>query len=226
MILDPTFLSGLTLILTGLAGAFLVALWLALVIWTYRDMRSRHRDRLVQILAALMVALLNLPGGLVYLILRPARTLEEEYQQTLEEEALLQSIEDQSVCPGCERQIREDWLVCPSCHTKLRKHCHSCGRLMELPWNICPYCGTPAPGMRKEGTTMDEVVRNLPEEKLKPLADEPTLSLPDEAENLMLEEDAKALPVKPIPVPSEEGEKPQPEISDEPFPKQEEQAKK
>ena len=226
MILDPTFLSGLTLILTGLAGAFLVALWLALVIWTYRDMRSRHRDRLVHILAALMVALLNLPGVLVYLILRPARTLEEEYQQTLEEEALLQSIEDQSVCPGCERQIREDWLVCPSCHTKLRKHCHSCGRLMELPWNICPYCGTPAPGMRKEGTTMDEVVRNLPEEKLKPLADEPAHSLPDEAENLMLEEDAKALPVKPIPVPSEEGEKPQPEISDEPFPKQEEQAKK
>ena len=97
---------------------------------------------------------------------------------------------------------------------------------MELPWNICPYCGTPAPGMRKEGTTMDEVVRNLLEEKLKPLADEPTLSLPDEAENLMLEEDAKAQPVKPIPVPSEEGEKPQPEISDEPFPKQEEQAKK
>ena len=226
MILDPTFLSGLTLILTGLAGAFLVALWLALVIWTYRDMRSRHRDRLVQILAALMVALLNLPGVLVYLILRPARTLEEEYQQTLEEEALLQSIEDQSVCPGCERQIREDWLVCPSCHTKLRKHCHSCGRLMELPWNICPYCGTPAPGMRKEGTTMDEVVRNLPEEKLKPLADEPAHSLPEEAENLMLEEDAKTQPVKPIPVPSEEGEKPQPEISDEPFPKQEEQAKK
>ena len=226
MILDPTFLSGLTLILTGLAGAFLVALWLALVIWTYRDMRSRHRDRLVQILAALMVALLNLPGVLVYLILRPARTLEEEYQQTLEEEALLQSIEDQSVCPGCERQIREDWLVCPSCHTKLRKHCHSCGRLMELPWNICPYCGTPAPGMRKEGTTMDEVVRNLPEEKLKPLADEPAHSLPEEAENLMLEEDAKALQEKPIVVPSKDGEKLQPEISDEPYQKQEEQAKK
>lgn len=168
MILDPTFLSGATLVLSGLAGAFLVALWLALVIWTYRDMRARHRDRLVPILAALMVALLNLPGVLVYLILRPARTLEEEYQQTLEEEALLQSIEDQSVCPGCERHIKEDWLVCPSCQTKLRKRCHSCGRLMELPWNICPFCGTPAPGMRKEGATMDDVVRSLPEEKLKP----------------------------------------------------------
>lgn len=167
MILDPTFLRGFTLVLTGLAGAFLVALWVALVVWTYRDMRSRHRDRLVHILAALMVAVLNLPGVLVYLILRPGRTLEEEYQQTLEEEALLQSIEDQAVCPGCERRIKDDWLVCPSCQTKLRKPCHSCGRLMELPWNICPYCGTPAPGMRKEGTTMEEALRNLPvEEKL------------------------------------------------------------
>ena len=168
MILDPTFLSGATLVLSGLAGAFLVALWLALVIWTYRDMRARHRDRLVPILAALMVALLTLPGVLVYLILRPARTLEEEYQQTLEEEALLQSIEDQSVCPGCERHVKEDWLICPSCQTKLRKRCHSCSRLMELPWNICPYCGTPAPGMRKEGAPMDEVIRSLPEEKLRP----------------------------------------------------------
>ena len=168
MTFDPTFLSGFTLILTGFTGAFLVALWVALVVWTFRDIRSRHRDRLVHFLAAALVALLNLPGVLVYLILRPARTLEEEYQQTLEEEALLQAIEDQSECPGCERHIQEDWLVCPTCQTKLRKPCHSCGRLMELPWNICPYCGTPEPGMRREGITMEEVVRELPKEPEEP----------------------------------------------------------
>ena len=70
MIIDPTFVSGFTLILTGFAGAFLVALSVALVIWTYRDIRSRHRDRLVHFLAAVLVALLNLPGILVYLILK------------------------------------------------------------------------------------------------------------------------------------------------------------
>ena len=208
MTLDPTFLSGVTLVLTGLAGAFLVALWLALVIWTYRDMRSRHRDRLVHILAALMVALLNLPGVLVYLILRPARTLEEEYQQTLEEEALLQSIEDQSICPGCERHTREDWLVCPSCQTKLRKRCHSCGRLMDLPWNICPYCGTPAPGMRKEGGTLDDVARSLAEEKPKPLLEK----------SVELQENGVK---KPLP---EEEEKSLPEIPQESFSEEEEQA--
>ena len=150
MIFDPTLMSSILLIVTAFGGAFLAALWLALVIWTWRDIRSRARDPLAQVLAVLVVAALNLPGVLVYLILRPTRTLEEEYQRTLEEEALLASIEDQALCPGCERRIREDWQVCPNCHTKLKKLCLHCGKLMELPWNICPYCGTPAPGVKRE----------------------------------------------------------------------------
>src|SRR5512141_413821 len=115
---DPTFLSNFLLVLTAFGGAFLAALWIALVVWTYRDIRGRARDPLVQILSALLVAVLSIPGVLVYLILRPPRTLEEEYQRTLEEETLLQSLEDQSLCPGCERRVREEWQVCPHCQTR------------------------------------------------------------------------------------------------------------
>jgi RNA polymerase subunit RPABC4/transcription elongation factor Spt4 len=138
------------LILTAWGGAFLAALWLSLVIWTYRDIRQRTRDRLARILAILVVTVLFLPGLVIYWILRPPRTLEDEYQQTLEEEALLQSIEEAVLCPGCGRKVEADWMVCPSCHTKLRKQCHQCQRLLELSWNICPYCATPVIGMRKE----------------------------------------------------------------------------
>ena len=147
---DPTFLNSSVLVLVAFGGAFLAALWLALIVWTWRDIRSRARDPLAQVLAVLVVAVLNLPGVLVYLILRPAHTLEEEYQRTLEEEALLASIEDQTLCPGCERRVRDDWQVCPNCHTKLKKPCTHCSKLMELPWNVCPYCGAPAPGVRIE----------------------------------------------------------------------------
>lgn len=161
MTLDPKYASSLILILTSFSGAFLAALWVALVVWTFRDARSRVRSRLIQILSAALVVLLNLPGVLVYLVLRPPRTLEEEYQGTLEEEALLQSIEDQAICPGCERHIKDDWLICPSCQTKLRKSCHQCGRIMDLPWIICPFCGTPTPGMRKEGGTIEDAVSSL-----------------------------------------------------------------
>ncbi|MGC8856702.1 MAG: double zinc ribbon domain-containing protein [Anaerolineae bacterium] len=168
MTLDPTFLSNFLLVLTAFAGAFLAALWISLVIWTYRDIRARSRDSLVHILAVLLVAVLNIPGLLVYLILRSPRTLEEEYQRTLEEEALLQALEDLPLCPGCERRVHDDWQVCPNCHTKLKKTCHNCGKLMELPWNICPYCATPAPGMRREGVSMDEALKSLHLEEDQP----------------------------------------------------------
>ena len=162
MTLDPTFVSNLLLVLTGFGGAFLAALWISLIVWTYRDIRTRARDPLVQTLATLLVAVLNLPGVLVYLILRPPRTLEEDYQKTLEEEALLQALEDLPLCPGCERRVKDDWQVCPNCHTKLKKNCENCNRLMELPWNICPYCGTPAAGMRRDAAiSVDEALKGL-----------------------------------------------------------------
>lgn len=161
MTLDPTQFSNILLIVTAWSGAFLIALWLSLVIWTLRDIQARARDPLARILAVLTVAILSIPGLVVYLIIRPSRTLEEEYQQSLEEEALLQSIEDVPVCPGCGRRIQGDWIICPGCHTKLKKNCHECGKLMELPWNLCPFCGTPVPGMRRDGISLDEALQTL-----------------------------------------------------------------
>ena len=145
---DLQTLSSYVLVSTALLGAFLAALWLSLVIWTYRDMRARSRDPLAQILAALVVAVLTLPGLVVYLILRPPRTLDEAYQHTLEEEALLQEIEEKPHCPGCGRDIQESWQICPTCQTRLKKPCHNCRKLMDLAWNICPYCAAPVPGRR------------------------------------------------------------------------------
>jgi len=166
MTFDPSAFSNLVLILAAWGAAFLAALWLSLVFWTYRDIRQRTRDPLARLLAALVSAVLFLPGLAVYLILRPPHTLEEEYQRTLEEEALLQAIEDVALCPGCNRRVQPDWQVCPQCHTRLKKPCHQCGRLMELAWNLCPYCGTPAPGVRREGLTLNEALSPLAGETL------------------------------------------------------------
>jgi RNA polymerase subunit RPABC4/transcription elongation factor Spt4 len=165
MIVDPQTINNLIMAGAAWGLAFMVALWLSLIFWTYRDIRSRSRDQLLRVLAIVVVGILFLPGIVIYLILRPAHTLEEEYQQTLEEEALLQSIEDNPVCPGCGRKTQDTWIVCPSCQTRLRKPCHQCRKLMELSWNLCPYCGTPAPGKRQENKTMDDVTRPAPLEE-------------------------------------------------------------
>jgi rubredoxin len=132
------------LITIAFMGAFLAALWLAMVIWTFRDIRSRTRDIFAQILAALVVAILNLPGLLIYFILRPPETLAEAYTRSLEEEALLQGIEEADVCPGCGQRALPEYIVCPTCHTKLKKTCLHCGRALQLRWTVCPYCGAAA----------------------------------------------------------------------------------
>ena len=136
-------IQSIVLAFLAFTGAFIAALWMALVIWTFRDMRSRSRDIFAQILAALVVAVLNLPGLVIYLMLRPKETLAEAYERSLEEEALLQGIEDVEHCPGCGNRVRSEFLVCPTCNTKLKKACRSCGRAINLRWNVCPYCGTP-----------------------------------------------------------------------------------
>ncbi len=131
--------------LAGL-GAMTAAFWLALIIWTFRDMRARSRDIFAQILAALLVAVLFLPGWVIYWMLRPKETLAEAYERSLEEEALLQGIEEALVCPGCGTRVNGEFVVCPNCHTKLKKSCQNCGRALNLRWGVCPYCSTPALG--------------------------------------------------------------------------------
>jgi hypothetical protein len=134
--------SNVVVVVAAFLGAFLAALWLSLVIWTFRDIRARSRDIFAQILATLVVAILNLPGLLIYTMVRPRETLAEAYDRSLEEEALLQSIEERESCPGCGQRADDDWVVCPYCHTKLKKSCHHCGQAMHLRWTVCPYCGT------------------------------------------------------------------------------------
>ncbi len=156
MNLDFMQLGNYLYILAAWAGGLLIVFWLSLVYWTVHDMRVRSGSILMRFLAACLVLLFFLPGLLIYLLLRPRRTLEEDFQMTLEEEALLQSIEETPACPGCGRRIKEQWVVCPGCHTKLRKTCVKCGGLLDLPWNICPFCGNPTSTPADEGAGQGE----------------------------------------------------------------------
>ena len=50
-------ITGLQVIL-AFVGAFLVALWLSMIVWTFRDARARSRDIFAILLATLMVVVL------------------------------------------------------------------------------------------------------------------------------------------------------------------------
>ncbi|HOT92277.1 MAG TPA: zinc ribbon domain-containing protein [Anaerolineae bacterium] len=128
-------------ILTLIVAVFVTSVWLGMVLWTFRDIRSRTRDVIAQLLATLMVAVLTIPGLILYFLIRPRETLSEAYEHALEQEALLQAIEEPEACPSCGGKIRSDFLYCPYCHTQLQKACIVCDKILQLDWNLCPYCG-------------------------------------------------------------------------------------
>lgn len=155
-------------VLFWVIGAYFVAFWFSLIVWTFRDVRSRSRDLFTQALGTLLVVPpppLDLLGLALYLILRPRDTLSEAYDRSLEEEILLQGIEDVEICPACKQLIERDYLVCPNCYTQLRKKCPDCGRIMELDWTVCAYCGGKVASRPASATTPTE---RLPEEHSEP----------------------------------------------------------
>ncbi len=130
-------------LVVALIVTYSLVLWVAAIAWTYGDVRSRTRDAFVQALAVIGVLVFNVAGLLVYFILRPRVTLAEVYARELEEEALLQELEAQHVCPSCRRRVEPDFIVCPTCQARLRESCTSCARALLPNWTACPYCGTP-----------------------------------------------------------------------------------
>ena len=128
-------------VLTALGGAYLIATWFVLAVWTFRDIESRSRSVITQVFSTLLAVFFWIPGVLLYLLLRPKETLDEAYQRSLEEEYLLQDLEELPLCPNCNHFVHDDWQICPHCNTQLREPCPACERLVDLRWDICPYCG-------------------------------------------------------------------------------------
>jgi len=125
--------------------AYAVVLWLGTLVWVYRDIRERTRDSWSHAVSVLLVVVFNLPGLILYLVLRPRETLLEAYERRLETEALMGDMPERRACPSCQRPARPDYLVCPYCRTGLRQACAKCSKPLELTWVACPYCGAQGP---------------------------------------------------------------------------------
>lgn len=126
----------------GFIVAFVVIFWISLIIWTFRDIRSRTQDFMLQIAATVLVAIFFIGGLFIYLILRPRQTLAEIYERQLEEESLLAEMTERQTCNNCHARIESDFQICPSCGQKLKRPCPKCERLLELRWAFCPFCAT------------------------------------------------------------------------------------
>src|SRR3954462_4855015 len=134
---------------------FIVAVWAALVFWTFADARRRIDDNMLVGCAVAASLFFPFVGTIVYAIVRPPEYLADVHERELEiaaAEARLHHVEGMQ-CPYCDFEIEKSFLRCPSCLRRLKEPCGTCGRPLDPRWKICPYCeaevGQPAPQQRR-----------------------------------------------------------------------------
>lgn len=126
-----------------------MAIWLASVIWTVRDITDRTGNVLIQTFSVLLVVIFTPILGLpLYLLIRPRTTLAEKYY----EEAGIAESEYVSVCPKCDGEVGEDFRFCPHCGEELLDACANCGAPKEKDWKFCAVCGSDGKTKKEVGT--------------------------------------------------------------------------
>ena len=139
--MDISRIAFLLQVILAFTGAYIVAFWFAMVIWTYYDIRARSQDIYVHVFATALVLVFHVFGLLLYYVLRPRETMAEAYERSLEEAALLREMEARPVCPSHQQGVGQDYLLCPNCRQQLKRKCSQCDHMLDLNWDICPYCG-------------------------------------------------------------------------------------
>jgi hypothetical protein len=122
-------------------GLSLTGIWISLVFWTSKDITTRSRSWIARILAPTLVFVFCIFGLIIYLLLRPKKTMDDEFREKLNEEVLIYSLVKPRLCSECQQEISSNWLYCPSCKKQLRKPCVICGNNLDVSWELCPFCG-------------------------------------------------------------------------------------
>lgn len=144
----------------ALKGAliYVAVLWFSMVIWVARDIVNRSNNIVFQ--ASMILLNLTLPvfGLVLYMILRPSRTLLEKYYDEMEYDFLSEHALQEEHCNRCNEMLGQDFLFCPSCSEKVRSSCGSCKHVYLNKYIVCPYCGRKdgAKAIRKKGKKRTE----------------------------------------------------------------------
>jgi len=107
------FSSGLWSALSLLIEVFLVLLWLALIWWTYQDVRRRTENGGFITLALVLAIVIPYFGPIIYLIIRPPEVMQEARERELELLALerrLDELGDEEGRQMVSRMIARDGL--------------------------------------------------------------------------------------------------------------------
>lgn len=156
-------------VIRGLGVAYII-FWVIVLGWVWTDSGERTSNIFIRIFSVLIVAALNIVGLVIYLFVRPKRSVEEIYWADLERRYLKFETSELGDCPKCGFQLEPGFVNCPECSHVLKVKCTDCEVLIDKDWKSCAYCGTKNTEYKKG--VEDEVDREEMDEKIRATKEE------------------------------------------------------
>lgn len=118
----------------------LIIFWIVVLGWVWLDSGERTSNIYKRISYFLLVAIFNIVGWIIYLIIRPNETIEEIYWSDLERRYLKYETSELGDCPKCGFQLLPGFIFCPNCGFELKIKCSQCDVYVDRNYKLCPYC--------------------------------------------------------------------------------------
>lgn len=124
-------------------------IWIATIIRVIKDITNRTDSFLFQLFAIFLIIILTPLWIIIYLIIRPKKTLYDKYNNEIESNldifwSIIKSkidIDSEKIhCYLCKNPIWMDFSFCPHCKASLYKDCNACDKKLYWWWLNCPYC--------------------------------------------------------------------------------------
>lgn len=119
----------------------LIVFWLVTVGWVWMDSGERTSNNSVRVAYVLLTLILNIPGLIIYLIIRPSETIEEIYWADLERRYIKYETAELGDCPKCGSQLYPGYVFCSNCGFEIKKKCSECGVMVNRDSKYCYHCG-------------------------------------------------------------------------------------
>ncbi|MBI2356585.1 zinc ribbon domain-containing protein [Candidatus Dojkabacteria bacterium] len=123
------------------SGFLFIVFWFVVAAWAWFDCAERSEKVYVRILVTLLVLFGNIPGLIIYLILRPKITIQDQYWSDLERRYLMYETAELQDCDKCGTMLQPGFVYCPNCKNEIKVKCSNCGVNIDKKWKNCPFCG-------------------------------------------------------------------------------------
>ncbi|OGC43662.1 hypothetical protein A2400_01385 [candidate division WS6 bacterium RIFOXYB1_FULL_33_14] len=123
-------------------GVIILLFWLVIIGWVWIDSGERTSKTSIRVVYLLLVIFLNIPGLIIYLIVRPSETIEQIYWADLERRYLKYETAELGDCSKCGSQLLPGYVHCSNCGNEIKRRCPKCGVLINKDHKFCENCGT------------------------------------------------------------------------------------